>query len=114
MSQHVLFRESVSISPRFTADYSIMHQWARLTESLLSLTRRFHPHDLEAFTFRSGEFRQDLNELEFSQTWTVSEICVKPWISSSSSMDVDEDVMVSHGESAKTVVVIKQGKILLK
>ena len=63
---------------------------------------------------RNGEFRQDLKEIEFSPSWSASEISVNPWISSSSAMDVDEDITISHGESAQTVVMIKQGKIMLE
>ena len=71
VSQHVLFHESVSISPHFTADSllsKMTHQQVRLTERAMSLIRRHHPH-----LVRSGEFRQDLKELEFSPSWTVSE-----------------------------------------
>ena len=115
MNQHVLYHESVSINPHFIADALInimTHQQVRLTERVLQLTRRFHPH-LEQLISRNGEFRQDLEEIEFSPSWTVSEVSVNPWISSNP-MEVDEDVMVSHGESAKTVVMTKQGKIMLK
>ena len=78
MNQHVLFHESVSISPHFIADSLlsiITHQQVRLTES-------HHPH-IEQLMFRSGDFRQDLKELEISPSRTVSQISVNPWISSS-------------------------------
>ena len=73
VNQHVLYRESVSISSHFIEDslLSIMtHQQARLTERVMSIIRRFHPH-LEQLILRSGEFRQDPKDLEFSPSWTV-------------------------------------------
>ena len=88
------------------------HQQVRLTEKVMSLIRRHHPH-LEQLILRSGEFRRHLKELEFSPSWTVSEISVNPWISSSP-MEVAEDVMVTSAESGKTIVNIKKGRIMLK
>ena len=115
VNQHVLFHESVSISPRFIADslLNIMtHQQVRLTERATSLIRPYRPH-LEPLVFRSGELGQDLKDLEFSPSWTVSEISVNPWISSSR-MKIDDDVTISQAETGKTVVHIKKGKIMLK
>ena len=96
MNQHVLYHESVSISPHFIADslLSIMtHQQVILTERVVSLIRRYHPR-LEQLAFRSGEFRQDLKNLEVSPSWTALEISVIPWISSSP-MEIDNDVPIS-------------------
>ena len=115
MNQHMLFHESVSISPHFSADslLSIMtHQQVRLTERVTSLIRCHHPH-LEQLVFRSGELHQDLKELEFSPSQTVAEIGVNPWISSSP-METDDDVMFSQAESGKMVVNIKKCNIMLK
>ena len=56
---------------------------------------------------RHGEFRQDLKEIDFHPFWTVQEVSINPWISSS--MDVDDEVTITDPGSRQW-----QGNIMLK
>ena len=89
-SQLVLFRESVSGSPRWISSSLldiISNTQVRLTEQVLSLIRTFHPH-LESLLFSNSEFRVGLRELEFTPSLTIEEVSINS--RKSSLMDGDD------------------------
>ena len=79
-STHVLFHESVSVSP-YWVDLSlkdgVSNTQVRLTERVPVLTHAYHPH--LSWPFKGSELRVGLRELEFTPSFTVEEMSVNPW-----------------------------------